>query len=139
MLGVAEADLQLEGGSVRVKGAPACANRSPSLSTRTIGVPGFADDAWSRRARPGCTELTADGGPRVRIHLSPAKSQERTCLVVHICTDGELPFAALRYAMTASRSVSGSTLRKNAGICCCGQVRTDFGSRTNARSPASVR
>jgi hypothetical protein len=31
MLGVAKADLQLE---------EACANRSPSLSTRTIGVPG---------------------------------------------------------------------------------------------------
>jgi hypothetical protein len=30
---------------------------------------------------------------RVRSRLSPpAKSQERTCLVVHICTDGELPF-----------------------------------------------
>src|ERR1700722_2794994 len=42
----------------------ACANRSPSLSTRTIGVPGLHDGAWSRRARPGCTELTADGGPR---------------------------------------------------------------------------
>src|SRR5580692_3008507 len=36
------------------------------------------------------------GGPRVRIRLPPAKSQERTCLVVHICTDGELPFSAAR-------------------------------------------
>lgn len=45
----------------------------------------------------------------------------------------------LRYAMRASRSVSGSTAGENAGICCCRQVRTDFGSRTNARSPASVR
>jgi len=53
-------------------------NRSPSLSTRTIGVPGLHDGAWSRRARPGCTELTADGGPRVRIHLPPAASHVRT-------------------------------------------------------------
>src|SRR6202030_4070806 len=50
-------------------------NRSPSLSTRTISVPGLHDGAWSRRARPGCTELTADGGPRVRSHLPPAASQ----------------------------------------------------------------
>ena len=53
-------------------------NRSPSLSTRTIGVPGLHDGAWSRRARPGCTELTADGGPMVRIHLPPAASRRRT-------------------------------------------------------------
>ena len=45
----------------------------------------------------------------------------------------------LRYAMRALRSVSASTVRGNAGICCWGQVLTDFGSRTNARIPASVR
>src|SRR6202030_3475006 len=52
-------------------------NRSPSLSTRTIGVPGLHDGAWSRRARPGCTELTAYGVPMVRIHLPPAASPVR--------------------------------------------------------------
>src|SRR6202035_394726 len=40
--------------------------------------------------------LSPVGGPTVRIRLPPAKSQERTCLVVHICTDGELPFSAAR-------------------------------------------
>jgi hypothetical protein len=45
----------------------------------------------------------------------------------------------LRYAMRALRSVSASTVRGNAGICCWGQVLTDLGSRTNARIPASVR
>jgi hypothetical protein len=75
MLGVAEADLQLERGFVRMKGARGMPqNLSPSLWTRTIGVPGLHDGAWSRRARPGCAELTADGGPRVRIHLPPAAS-----------------------------------------------------------------
>jgi hypothetical protein len=46
--------------------------------TRTIGVPGFRDGAGSRRALPGCTELAVDGGPRVRIRLPPARSQQRT-------------------------------------------------------------
>ena len=81
MLGVAEADLQLEA-ALSVRKAPqAYANRSPSLSTRTIGVPRLHDGAWSRRARPGCTELTADGGPRVRIHLPPGESRVRTCML----------------------------------------------------------
>jgi hypothetical protein len=42
----------------------------------------------------GCSVFL--GGLEVRIRLPPAKSQERTCLVVHICTDGELPFATAR-------------------------------------------
>jgi hypothetical protein len=54
------------------------ADRSPSLLTRTIGVPGVHDGAGSRRVRPGCTELAVDGGPRVRIQLPSAPSQVRT-------------------------------------------------------------
>ena len=40
----------------------------------TIGVPGLHDGAWSRRARPTCTGAHRNGGPRVRIQLSPAQS-----------------------------------------------------------------
>jgi hypothetical protein len=53
------------------------ANRSPSSSTQTIGVPGFTMARGSRRAR-GCTELTLGGEPRVRILLPPVASRQRT-------------------------------------------------------------
>jgi hypothetical protein len=59
-------------------GHPRAARLPPSLSTRTIGVPGFTMARGSRRARRGCTELTVDGGPTVRIRLPPAESQLRT-------------------------------------------------------------
>jgi hypothetical protein len=39
---------------------------------------GFTMARGSRRARRGCTELTVDGGRRVRIRLPPAARQERT-------------------------------------------------------------
>jgi hypothetical protein len=81
MLEVAEADLDLEAGFVHVKGAPGM----PQITRRACrrersAFRGFTMARGSRRARPGCTELAVDGGPRVRIHLPPAASQVRTCL-----------------------------------------------------------
>jgi hypothetical protein len=60
------------------------------LTPFPLAHPGLAEALRTSLAPHHC------GGPRVRISLPPAKSQERTCLVVHICTDGELPFAAAR-------------------------------------------
>ncbi len=56
-------------------------------------------------------------GLRVRIRLPPAKSQERTCLVVHICMDGELPFAAARnshYCPPMTISATGNRMFESA-------------------------
>jgi uncharacterized membrane protein YtjA (UPF0391 family) len=76
MLEVAEADLDLEAGFVHVKGAPGM----PQITRRACrrersAFRGFTMARGSRRARPGCTELAVDGGPRVRIHLPPAESR----------------------------------------------------------------
>ena len=64
MLGVAEADLQLEGGFVRVKGAPGMRKSLAELvdaNDRRSGASRWRVVA-SRAAR--VHELTADGGPR---------------------------------------------------------------------------
>ena len=68
MLEVAKADLDLEAGFVHVKGAPGM----PQIARRACrrersAFRGFTMARGSRRARPGCTELAVDGGPRVRI------------------------------------------------------------------------
>jgi hypothetical protein len=62
--GVAEADLEREAEFVHPKGHRHAANRSPSSSTRTIGVPGSTITAWARRARLTRTELNVGEGTR---------------------------------------------------------------------------
>ena len=70
MLEVAEADLDASF-CLCERRAGHGGNRSPNLSTRTIGVPGWHR---SRRAPPAEPSSTVAGGPRVRIHLPPAAS-----------------------------------------------------------------
>jgi len=66
--------IQLEGGFVRMKGAPGM----PQIARRACGRERSAFQGFTmarrRVARGGCAELTADGGPRVRIHLPPPAS-----------------------------------------------------------------
>ena len=70
-----EDDLELKAGSVHVKGAPGMLQIARRARRRErIGVPGSRWRRGSCRAR-GCSELTVDGGPRVRILLFPAESQ----------------------------------------------------------------
>ena len=60
MLEVAEADLELQFCPCKgASGMPQIARRARRRGT--IGVPGLHDGAWSRRARPRCTELTVTG------------------------------------------------------------------------------
>jgi hypothetical protein len=60
MLEVAEADLELQLCPCEAaSGMPQIARRARRRGT--IGVPGLHDGAWSRRARPRCTELTVTG------------------------------------------------------------------------------
>jgi hypothetical protein len=60
MLEVAEADLELRLCPCEAaSGMPQIARRARRRGT--IGVPGLHDGAWSRRARPRCTELTVTG------------------------------------------------------------------------------
>jgi len=60
MLEVAEADLELQLGPCEgASGMPQITRRARRRVT--IGVPGLHDGAWSRRARPRCTELTVTG------------------------------------------------------------------------------
>jgi hypothetical protein len=77
MLEVAEADLEL--GFVRVKAPPACRKSLAELVDANDQA--FRASRWRRGSAsrpPECTELTVDGGPRVRIRLPPAASQLRT-------------------------------------------------------------
>jgi hypothetical protein len=81
MLGVPEADLQLEGSFVRMKRTPGM----PQIARRACGRERSAFQGFTmargRVARgPGApsSPQTADGGPRVRIHLPPPTSPLRT-------------------------------------------------------------
>ena len=79
MLGVAEADLQLEGGFVRVKGAPGMRKSLAELvdaNDRRSGASRWRVVA-SRAARVHRAHRRR-GTERVRIHLPPAASQRRT-------------------------------------------------------------
>jgi carbon-monoxide dehydrogenase large subunit len=72
MFEVAEDDLELEGGLVRVKGVPGMAKPLGELATRTLGVPGFAMD---KSLDPGL-DSTAYFKPDQSVYASSAHAAE---------------------------------------------------------------
>ncbi len=69
---VAEEDLELEGGAVRVKGVPGMAKPLGELATRTLGVPGFA---MAAAIDPGL-DGTAYFKPEQSVYASSAHAAE---------------------------------------------------------------
>jgi hypothetical protein len=76
VLEVAEADLETSGRLGQCERRRQACRRS--LADANDRLSGLHHSGVRRVRAPGCTELIVGRGPRVRIHLPPAKSQVRT-------------------------------------------------------------